>query len=68
MGQHPLWRKCKTVVSYGKQAISYEAESPAFRRGRVCQNLNSMHSRAGAQVPFSSLNLGLDTSEGESWS
>lgn len=26
-------------------------------------NLNSMHSRAGAQVPFSSLNLGLDTSE-----
>ena len=27
-------------------------------------NLNSMHSRAGAQVPFSSLNLGLDTSVG----
>lgn len=26
-------------------------------------NLNSMHSRAGAQVPFSSLNLGLDTTE-----
>jgi len=26
-------------------------------------NLNSMHSRAGAQVPFSSLNMGLDTSE-----
>lgn len=26
-------------------------------------NLNSMHSRAGAQVPFSSLNLGLDISE-----
>lgn len=26
-------------------------------------NLNSMHSRAGAQVPFSSLNLGADTSE-----
>ena len=25
-------------------------------------NLNSMHSRAGAQVPFSSLNMGLDTS------
>ena len=27
-------------------------------------NLNSMHARAGAQVPFSSLNIGLDTSEG----
>lgn len=25
-------------------------------------NLNSMHSRAGAQVPFSSLNIGLETS------
>ena len=27
-------------------------------------NLNSMHSRAGAQVPFSSVNLGTDVSEG----
>ncbi len=27
-------------------------------------NLNTMHSRAGAQVPFSSLNFGLDTTEG----
>ena len=27
-------------------------------------NLNSMHSRAGSQVPFSSLNLGADTSPG----
>ncbi|MBP7247942.1 MAG: anaerobic ribonucleoside-triphosphate reductase [Negativicutes bacterium] len=26
-------------------------------------NLNSMHSRAGAQVPFSSLNLGVETDE-----
>ncbi|HBG22144.1 MAG TPA: anaerobic ribonucleoside triphosphate reductase, partial [Peptococcaceae bacterium] len=26
-------------------------------------NLNSMHSRAGSQVPFSSLNLGTDISE-----
>ena len=26
------------------------------------QNLNSMHSRAGAQVPFSSINLGCDLS------
>ena len=26
-------------------------------------NLNSMHSRAGAQVPFSSINLGTDTNE-----
>ncbi|MDL2281412.1 anaerobic ribonucleoside-triphosphate reductase, partial [Selenomonadales bacterium OttesenSCG-928-I06] len=30
----------------------------------VIYNLNSMHSRAGAQVPFSSVNIGTDTSEG----
>lgn len=29
----------------------------------VVHNLNSMHSRAGAQVPFSSLNFGTDTSQ-----
>lgn len=29
----------------------------------LVHNLNSMHSRAGAQTPFSSLNYGMDTSE-----
>ncbi len=29
----------------------------------VVYNLNTMHSRAGAQVPFSSINIGSDTSE-----
>ena len=29
----------------------------------LIHNLNTMHSRAGAQVPFSSLNYGTDTSE-----
>ena len=29
----------------------------------VCYNLNTMHSRAGSQVPFSSVNLGLPKSE-----
>ena len=28
----------------------------------VVHNLNTMHSRAGSQVPFSSINLGTDTS------
>ncbi len=28
----------------------------------IVHNLNTLHSRAGAQVPFSSLNLGTDTS------
>jgi len=30
-------------------------------------NLNTMHSRAGAQVPFSSINFGTDTSEAAEW-
>ncbi len=30
----------------------------------VIHNLNSMHSRAGAQVPFSSVNIGTDTTHG----
>jgi ribonucleoside-triphosphate reductase len=29
----------------------------------ICYNLNSMHSRAGSQVPFSSINLGIPESE-----
>ena len=29
----------------------------------ICYNLNTMHSRAGSQVPFSSVNLGLPKSE-----
>lgn len=29
----------------------------------LCHNLNTMHSRAGDQVPFSSVNFGLDTSQ-----
>lgn len=28
----------------------------------LVHNLNTMHSRAGAQIPFSSLNYGTDTS------
>lgn len=29
----------------------------------ICYNLNSMHSRAGSQVPFSSINIGIPDSE-----
>lgn len=41
------------------------SEDEAFQAMEaLVYNLNSMHSRAGAQVPFSSLNFGTDTSEG----
>ena len=42
----------------------YDDEEVFQAMEALIYNLNSMHSRAGAQVPFSSLNIGCDTSEG----
>jgi ribonucleoside-triphosphate reductase len=42
--------------------VAGASESDVFQAMEaLIYNLNSMHSRAGAQVPFSSLNLGCDT-------
>ncbi|MBR3952019.1 MAG: anaerobic ribonucleoside triphosphate reductase [Oscillospiraceae bacterium] len=59
---------------YGEE-IAEKAQEFAFRRAEkeidratfqameaLVHNLNTMHSRAGAQVPFSSINYGTDTS------
>lgn len=59
---------------YGEE-IAAKAQEFAFRRAEkeidratfqameaLVHNLNTMHSRAGAQVPFSSINYGTDTS------
>ncbi|MBQ6877433.1 MAG: anaerobic ribonucleoside triphosphate reductase [Oscillospiraceae bacterium] len=59
---------------YGEE-IAVKAQEFAFRRAEkeidratfqameaLVHNLNTMHSRAGAQVPFSSINYGTDTS------
>ena len=41
-----------------------DTEDEAYQGAEgLIHNLNTMHSRAGAQVPFSSINFGLDTSE-----
>ncbi len=58
------------------QEISRKVETFAYEEGErevdrltykamvaLVHNLNTMHSRAGAQVPFSSLNFGTDTSK-----
>ena len=47
-------RSFKTVPGYEEIYQSMEG---------LIYNLNTMHSRAGAQVPFSSLNFGTDTTE-----
>lgn len=46
---------CQTARAYTEEDTFQGAES-------LVHNLNSMASRAGSQVPFSSLNFGLDTS------
>lgn len=46
---------CKTAYVYTQEDTFQGAES-------LIHNLNSMASRAGSQVPFSSLNFGIDTS------
>lgn len=50
-------RDLAPFVAYAGEEETYQAME-AF-----IYNLNSMHSRAGAQVPFSSINLGTDTSD-----
>ena len=51
----------KDLAPYMEQATDEEAYQAMEA---LIYNLNSMHSRAGAQVPFSSINLGTDLSEG----
>lgn len=59
----------QSIPSFDSVMASYcGADVPDREIAQAMQGLiyklNSMHSRAGAQVPFSSLNVGLDTSEG----
>lgn len=48
----------KAAVKYARQEI--ERETYQAMEAFV-HNLNTMHSRAGAQIPFSSINYGMDT-------
>jgi ribonucleoside-triphosphate reductase len=50
-------KKIKTLVRERAKEETYQA-----MEGFI-YNLNTMHSRAGAQVPFSSINFGTDTTE-----
>ncbi len=55
-----------TIDKIQKFAVKYtdkEVENATYQAMEsFIHNLNTMHSRAGAQVPFSSINYGLDTS------
>ena len=51
------------IVEFTRKHALYETERATFQAMEaLIHNLNTMHSRAGAQIPFSSLNYGLDTS------
>ncbi len=54
-------RSMGEVIRGLKEKPGYEGVYQAMEG--LVYNLNTMHSRAGAQVPFSSVNLGTDTTE-----
>lgn len=68
-------QSCQNDMHGGQSFPCFDADMAPYVEGRsegevyqameaLVFNLNSLHSRAGAQVPFSSLNLGCDTSQG----
>jgi len=55
--------KVEKIVEFTtKYALSETERSTYQAMEALIHNLNTMHSRAGAQIPFSSLNYGTDTS------
>lgn len=55
LNEEQVMRICKRAVKYTERATYQAMEG-------FIHNLNTMNSRAGAQVPFSSINFGTDTS------
>ncbi|MEG0571090.1 MAG: anaerobic ribonucleoside triphosphate reductase, partial [Oscillospiraceae bacterium] len=55
---------CDRVDEFTKRKTLAETDRATFQAMEaLIHNLNTMHSRAGAQIPFSSINYGLDTSD-----
>ena len=52
-------RKCQAFAHYRATKETDRATYQAMEA--LIHNLNTMHSRAGAQTPFSSINYGMDT-------
>lgn len=52
-----------TLLSYAQRHATADTDRATFQAMEaLIHNLNTMHSRAGAQTPFSSINYGMDTS------
>ncbi|MBQ8551779.1 MAG: anaerobic ribonucleoside triphosphate reductase [Clostridia bacterium] len=55
--------KAGRMIDFTRKYTLAETERATYQAMEaLIHNLNTMHSRAGAQIPFSSLNYGLDTS------
>ncbi len=55
--------KAQTIMAYGLKNATRDTDRQTFQAMEaLVHNLNTMHSRAGAQTPFSSVNYGMDTS------
>ena len=55
--------KIKDMIEYATTSAYEETDKETYQAMEAfIHNLNTMHSRAGAQVPFSSINYGMDTS------
>lgn len=53
----------KRAMSYAESCAKQDTDRTTFQAMEaLVHNLNTMHSRAGAQTPFSSINYGMDTS------
>lgn len=51
------------IISYARKHAAEETDRTTFQAMEaLVHNFNTLHSRAGAQVPFSSINYGTDTS------
>ena len=54
---------CQRIMKYAEERGYRETERRTYQAMEAfIHNLNTMHSRAGAQTPFSSINYGMDTS------
>ena len=58
-GDEALARKCETFAH--ARAVKETDRATYQAMEALIHNLNTMHSRAGAQTPFSSINYGMDT-------
>ena len=59
----PDAKKAKQIAGFVTKAAQRETDRATYQAMEaLVHNLNTMHSRAGAQIPFSSLNYGTDIS------